>query len=181
MKILLQPAIALFWEGSLVYKGGENMPISEQDISEAISAWGSGILEISKGYEVGGFEQARDVADNMLDKLYGFHLGPVLFKPTLSGGINTFRQTKLGALSYLVGHNSNYPGDTGFGIKYWRDVRPDMAAVFLDERVAMWMGWVVLIDRDGQVTKVDKSWGYKLDDVGNLRIVLHHSSLPYEL
>jgi hypothetical protein len=45
----------------------------------------------------------------------------------------------------------------------------------------MWMGWVDLIDRDGQVTKVDKSWGYKLDDVGNLRIVLHHSSLPYEL
>ena len=40
---------------------------------------------------------------------------------------------------------------------------------------------MVLIDRDGQVTKVDKSWGYKLDDVGNLRIVLHHSSLPYEL
>ena len=181
MKILLQPAIALFWEGSLVYKGGENMPISEQDISEAISAWGSGILEISKGYEVGGFEQARDVADNMLDRLYGFHLGPVLFKPTLSGGINTFRQTKLGALSYLVGHNSNYPGDTGFGIKYWRDVRPDMAAVFLDERVAMWMGWVTFTDKNDNVTKVDKSWGYKLDEDGELKIMLHHSSLPYDL
>lgn len=157
------------------------MPISEQDISEAISAWGSGILEISKGYEVGGFEQARDVADNMLDKLYGFHLGPVLFKPTLSGGINTFRQTKLGALSYLVGHNSNYPGDTGFGIKYWRDVRPDMAAVFLDERVAMWMGWVTFTDKNDNVTKVDKSWGYKLDEDGELKIMLHHSSLPYDL
>ena len=64
-----------------MHKSGENMPISEQDISEAISAWGSGILEISKAYEIDGFEQARDVADNMLDKLYGFHLGPVLFKP----------------------------------------------------------------------------------------------------
>ena len=43
----------------------------------------------------------------------------------------------------------------------------------------MWMGWVLLTDKDGQVTKVDKSWGYKKDDSGVLRIVLHHSSLPY--
>ena len=49
------------------------MPILEQDISEVISAWGSGILEISKAYEIDGFEQARDVADKLLDKLYGFH------------------------------------------------------------------------------------------------------------
>ena len=157
------------------------MPILEKDISEAISAWGSGILEISKAYEIGGFEQARDVADNMLDKLYGFHLGPVLFKPTLSGGINTFRQTKMGALSYFVGHNSDYPGDTGFGIKYWRDVRPDTEAVFLDERVAMWMGWVTFTDKNDNTIKVDKSWGYKLDEHGELKIMLHHSSLPYEL
>ena len=156
------------------------MPISEQDISEAISAWGSGILEISKAYEIDGFEQARDVANNLLDKLYGFHLGPVLFKPTLSGGINTFRQTKMGALSYFVGHNSDYPGDTGFGIKYWRDVRPDTAAVFLDDRVAMWMGWVTFTDKNANVTKVDKSWGYKLDEDGELKITLHHSSLPYD-
>jgi hypothetical protein len=45
----------------------------------------------------------------------------------------------------------------------------------------MWMGSFTLIDRDGQITKVDKSWGYKLDGNGNLRIMLHHSSLPYEI
>jgi hypothetical protein len=163
-----------------VHQSGENMPISEQDISEAISAWGSSILEISKAYEIEGFEQARGIADNMLDKLYGFHLGPVLFKPTLSGGFNTFRQTKLGALSYFVGHDPNYPGDTGFGIKNWRDVRSEMAAVFLDERVAMWMGWVTFTDKNDNVTKVDKSWGYKLDEDGELKIMLHHSSLPYD-
>ena len=46
--------------------------------------------------------------------------------------------------------------------------------------VAMWMGWVILTDKDGQVTTVDKSFGYRKDDAGILRIVLHHSSLPYE-
>lgn len=31
----------------------------------------------------------------------------------------------------------------------------------------------------GKVTKVDKTWGFKKDEKGQLRIVLHHSSLPY--
>jgi hypothetical protein len=26
---------------------------------------------------------------------------------------------------------------------------------------------------------VDKTWGYQKDDEGNVRIILHHSSLPY--
>ena len=117
----------------------------------------------------------------MIDNLYGFNFGKVLFKPTLSGGSQTFRTTKEGALSYFVGHNPAYPNDSGFGIKFWREINSDTAATFIDDTVAMWMGWVTFIDRDGQVTKVDKSWGYKLDDVGNLRITLHHSSLPYEL
>ena len=43
------------------------------------------------------------------------------------------------------------------------------------------MGSFALIDRDGKVTTVEKSWGYKLDDDGNLRIMLHHSSIPYEI
>lgn len=34
-------------------------------------------------------------------------------------------------------------------------------------------------DKKGQVTKVDKTWAFKKDDQGKLRIVLHHSSLPY--
>jgi hypothetical protein len=42
------------------------------------------------------------------------------------------------------------------------------------------MGWVMLTDKNGNVTKVDKSFGYKKGADGKLRIVLHHSSLPYE-
>lgn len=155
------------------------MEILEKDVFFAIDAWGSGIIEISKTYELSGFEQARDVADYMLDKLYGFHLGPVLFKPTLSGGHQTFRQTKEGALSYFVGHNSDFPRDTGFGIKYWREVKPETAGLFIDGSVAMWMGWVTFLDKNNNVTKVDKSWGYKCDKDGKLKIILHHSSLPY--
>ena len=157
------------------------MPISEKDISDAVSAWGDGLLEISGSYEKSGIERATSVAGGMLDRLYGFNLGPVLFKPTLSGGSQTFRLTREGALSYFVGQNPDYPHDSGFGIKFWRKVSADPSAIFIDETVAMWMGWVTFIDRNEQVTKVEKSWGYKLDDKDHVRIILHHSSLPYNL
>ena len=155
------------------------MPILEKDISDAVSAWGDGLLEISNAYENSSIEKATLVAEGMLDGLYGFNIGPVLFKPTLSGGSQTFRLTKEGALSYFVGQNADYPQDSGFGLKFWRKVTAEVSAVFIDEAVAMWMGWVIFTDRDAKVTKVDKSWGYKLDNQGDLRIVLHHSSLPY--
>ena len=156
------------------------MPISEKDVFDARTAWGNGLIEISKTFETEGIEMARKVAGKMLDTLYGYDLGQVLFKPTLSGGSQTFRPTKEGALSYYTGQNSIYPDDVGFGVKPWREFSSNTSAIFIDDTVAMWMGSFTLIDRDGQVTKVDKSWGYKLDGDGNLRIMLHHSSLPYE-
>ena len=155
------------------------MPISEKDLFDARTAWGNGLIEISKSFEIDGIEIARKVASHMLDNLYGYNLGQVLFKPTLSGGRQTFRPTKEGALSYYIGQNSVYPNDVGFGVKSWREFSSNTSAIFIDDTVAMWMGWVSLIDTDGQVTKVEKSWGYKLDVDGNLRIMLHHSSLPY--
>ena len=155
------------------------MPISEKDLFNARYAWGNGLIEISRVFETSGIEMATSVASDMIDNLYGFNFGNVLFKPTLSSGSKTFRPTKEGALSYFVGHNSEYPNDSGFGIKFWREISSETSAIFVDDTVAMWMGWVTFIDRDGQVTKVEKSWGYKLDNVEKLRITLHHSSLPY--
>ena len=157
------------------------MPIQEKDLLDARIAWGNGLINISKTFETEGIEGATSVASCMIDNLYFYGFGEVLFKPTLSGGSQTFRPTKEGALSYFVGHNPSYPNDNGFGIKFWREVSSETSASFIDDTVAMWMGWVTFIDRDGQATKVDKSWGYKLDDHGNLRIILHHSSLPYEI
>ena len=49
----------------------------------------------------------------------------------------------------------------------------------MDDDVAMSMGKVRLKNAAGQITEVDKTWGYKKDTDGTLRIVLHHSSLPY--
>ncbi len=155
------------------------MSINEAELAQARTAWGDALIAIAKAYEAQGIEGARAVAESVLDTAYGYNLGPVLFKPTLASGEKTFRPTRQGALSYFVGHDPEYPLDSGFGIKGWRDVQSKTAAHFIDGDVAMWMGWVTMTDKESQITRVDKSWGYKKDAEGRLRIVLHHSSLPY--
>ncbi len=156
------------------------MPITETDLTQARKIWGDALVAISKAYDTDGIDAARAIAEDALDGAYGYNLGPVLFKPTLASGEKTFRPTRKGALSYFVGHDDDYPLDGGFGLKSWRKVESETSASFIEGDVAMWMGWVTFTDKDGQVTKVDKSWGYKKDADGTMRIVLHHSSLPYQ-
>ena len=154
--------------------------ITEQELTDARQIWGDALIAISKAFEEKGVDAARAVAGSALDAAYGFELGPVLFKPTLASGEQTFRTTRDGALAYFVGHSDEYPGDGGFGIKGWRSVFSETAATFIQGDVAMWMGRVTCTDKRGDITALDKSWGYKKDKLGTLRIVLHHSSLPYQ-
>ena len=62
------------------------MTINEEQLMQARVAWGNGMIAISQAYNGSGIKLARGVADGFLDDVYGFELGPVLFKPTLSGG-----------------------------------------------------------------------------------------------
>ncbi|WP_240686571.1 phosphoribosyl-AMP cyclohydrolase [Aliiroseovarius marinus] len=156
------------------------MPITTEELKAAREAWGNGKVAISKAFEDGGIDAAREVAGAHLDAVYGHALGPVLFKPTMASGDQTFRTTKAGALAYFCGHSEEYPLDGGFAIQGWRSMESVTSAEFIEGDVAMWMGWIMLTDKNGNVTKVDKSFGYKKDADGVLRIVLHHSSLPYQ-
>ena len=156
------------------------MTIVQHDILNALSDWSDGLIAISQAYEHDGLGSARAIAEQTIDKLYGFEFGPVLFKPTMSGGPQTFRLTRMGALSYFIGDNPEYPNDSGFGIKFWRSIKSETSATFIQNDIAMWMGWVSFIDKNNAMVKVDKSFGYTKDKNGNLKIVLHHSSLPFE-
>ena len=154
------------------------MSITEQDLAAARIAWGDALIAISKAYDEAGIDAARTLAEQTINAAYGYDIGPVLFKPTLAGGEQTFRPTRKGALSYFVAHDADFPGDSGFALKGWREVRSHSSAHFIEGDVGLWMGNVDFINKDG-VTRVDKSFGYKRDEKGNLKIVLHHSSLPY--
>ncbi len=155
--------------------------IKEDEVSAVRKAWGEQLIKVSKAYETGGIDTARRVTSAFLDAHYGYALGPVLFKPTMASGDQTFRPTKAGALAYFCSHSDDFPRDGGFALNRWRAMESVTSATFVDGDVALWMGWISLTQEDGEVTTVDKSFGYKKDASGVLRIVLHHSSLPYEL
>ena len=121
----------------------------------------------------------RKTAAEALDAAYGYNIGPVLFKPTLTHGEQTFRTTRDGALAYFVGGNPEYPNDKGFALKGWQKYEFKNAAVYINGDLALTTGNIYLTDKSGNVTVVDKTWGFKKDQNGKLRIVLHHSSLPY--
>lgn len=153
--------------------------ITEAEIKAAQDAWGKALIQISDDYRIGGIEKAKTTATTVLDSAYGYSNGPVLFKPTLAGGEQTFRINQEGALAYFVGNNKAYPADTGFALKNWKSYNYDNAAVYINGDMALTMGKVHLTDRDNKETTVDKTWGFKKGDDGKVRIVLHHSSLPY--
>lgn len=154
--------------------------ITDDDVLGMQTTWGNALVSISKTYEGQGYEAAKELADSVLDSAYCYHLGiPVLFKPTLSSGDQTFRTSQEGALSYFVGGNADYPNDKGFALKGWRSFSTYPAAILLLGNVALSMGKVHLTDKYGNVTVVDKTWGFKKKEDGSICILAHHSSVPY--
>jgi hypothetical protein len=118
-------------------------------------------------------------ATDHIDTLYAYGLSPVLFKPTLAAE-EQFRGTFDKALSYFVASNDECPEDKGFAIKGWTAVRFENTEQILTAgSVGMAMGNYFFTDPDGVEAKVEYSFGYMLDADGNVRIILHHSSMPY--
>ena len=76
------------------------MTITEKELAEARSNWGKGLIDISSSYNKDGINKVNSLASEILDNLYGFEFGPILFKPTLSGGVQTFHTDKEG--TYLI-------------------------------------------------------------------------------
>jgi hypothetical protein len=156
-----------------------NSNITVQEVEAAQQAWGKALIQISKDFQDGGIEKATATANAVLDAAYGYANGPVLFKPTLTETPQTFRPTRDGALAYFVGNNPAFPKDTGFALKGWTGFEAENSAIHITGDLALTTGKVRLTNKDGKVTEVDKTWGFKREDCGTIRIVLHHSSLPY--
>merc|ERR1712187_549856 len=153
--------------------------ITDDEVLAAQKGWGDALVKISKTYEDEGYEAAKALAKAVIDAAYGYKYGPVLFKPTLAGGSQTFRTTKEGALAYFVGGDPTYPNDKGFGIKGWRKVVFKNKAIWKDGNLGLVQGNVIFTDKTGAVTIVDKTFGFLKAPDGKLVIALHHSSLPY--
>ena len=151
--------------------------VSVADVESAQKAWGEGIVAIANAHA--NQEDYVGIASNHINTLYAYQMGPVLFKPTLAA-INQFRPTFDTALSYFVASNNACPEDSGFAIKGWTNVRFENSDIIIDGKTALAMGNYFFTDPEGQEVKVEYTFGYIDDDQGNLRIQLHHSSMPAE-
>ena len=145
------------------------------DVEGAQQAWGEGIVAIATAHSKGG--DYVEVARNHVETLYAYGLTAVLFKPTLAA-IEQFRPTFDQALSYFVASNNECSEDKGFAIKGWTHVRFENSDVILEESTALAMGNYFFTAPDGDEVKVEYTFGYMVDSAGNLRIQLHHSSMP---
>ncbi len=152
--------------------------ITLKEVCAAQKGWGDALVAISTAYDEQGFDKAKALAVAAIDSAYGYNLGPVLFKPTLTHVPQTFRLTKEGALAYFVGRDPKYPDDKGFALGHWRSVEVRNVGVQINGDVASTMGNVLIRNKAGAVTTVDKTWTFKKSDDGSVRIILHHSSLP---
>lgn len=155
-----------------------NFNITEEMVINAQKTWSEWLLKISKAHADGG--DYKKVASDALDAGYNYQNGIVLFKPTLTNGDQTFRLDREGALSYFVGGNPKYKNDSGFALKGWTRYITKNSGIILNGSTAISMGNIYLYDKAGNEVVVDKTWGFKMNELGELKIILHHSSLPYK-
>ena len=149
--------------------------VSVSDVHSAQKAWGDGIVAIATAHREG--DDYVSIARNHVEILYAYGQTNVLFKPTLAA-VEQFRPNFESALSYFVASNNECPEDKGFAIKGWTNVRFENADVILGDSTALAMGNYFFTTPEGDEVKVEYTFGYIVDSSGNLRIQLHHSSMP---
>lgn len=151
--------------------------IQKKEVLEAQLLWARAIVNIGQAYKEN--KDFKTVAKDIVSDLYGYEIGKVLFKPTKASQ-NQFRLTFEGAVSYFIGSNPDFPEDIGFALQPWKSVRFKNAGFILDESNAFAMGNYIFTDYTNVEIKVEYTFAYRKSDDGNLKIVLHHSSLPYQ-
>ena len=157
------------------YQSSSQPAISKADVLAAQKAWGDGIVAIGDVFMNEGDFTAR--ASEHINDLYAYGKTDVLFKPTLAAQ-DQFRETFSGALSYFVG--GEIAEDKGFAIKPWSKVRFGEQQILTDVDSAVAMGNYYFTPAGStDEVKVEFTFGYTRDEQGNLRINVHHSSLPH--
>ena len=149
--------------------------IVEREVVEAQKIWGEAIVAIGEAYM-----QKKDykaLAEKVVDTLYGYDEGVVLFTPTRASE-KQFRLKKEEAVSYFV--SGIIPEDRGFAIQPWSKIRFENAGIIINGDSAIAMGNYYFTDANtGEEAKVEFTFGYFKDENGKLRINVHHSSFPY--
>ncbi|MBS91964.1 MAG: hypothetical protein CMM95_02800 [Rickettsiales bacterium] len=138
--------------------------------------WADTVLEIGKAYKKK--INLENLIFELLHNVYAFNHSKVLFKPTLAK-YNQFRSTKEEFISYFLGQNKVCKEDKGFAIKNWKSIKFKTYKIIEYENYLLSMGNYYFYDDKNKSLKVEYTFGFIRINKDELRINLHHSSLPY--
>ena len=147
-----------------------------QEIEKAQEKWGNGIVKI--GGLKDSIKECRMFTVDFISKMYDYDNGIVQFKPTKATDAQ-FRGDIKAALSYFIGSDADFNEDKGFALNPWVKVDFENNSINIINDIAIAMGNYFFTDNLGDQTKVEYSFVYKKNDKGDLKIILHHSSLPF--
>ena len=151
--------------------------INKTEIEEVQNSWGKGIITIGKLKD--SPKECRIFTVNFINKHYDFDFGDVQFKPTKVSE-KQFRNNNKSALSYFIGSDKDYAEDKGFALNPWVMVEFKNESINIYENIATAMGNYFFTNPSGEKTKVEFSFVYKKNKEGEIKIVLHHSSIRFK-
>jgi hypothetical protein len=151
--------------------------IEISDIENAQQIWADRMVGIGMAYIQK--KDYRTLAKKMVDELYGYREGTVLFKPTRASE-KQFRLNAESAVCYFIGENPEFSEDEGFALIPWKSIEFHNAGFILNENYAVAMGNYYFQDMAGNQVKVEFTFGYFRSSDGGLKINVHHSSLPFQ-
>ena len=158
-------------------------PITNNDIINVQNMWADAIINISTVYREGGNYLAE--ATKASKQLYAYDYGDVLFKPTKAREVQ-FRPTANEAMSYFVGGNmvdNGYDEDKGFAINGGKGHKKcvyNNHKIIINNNIGIAMGtYDFTCATTEKIDSIEYTFGYKRYTDGNIRIFLHHSSIPY--
>ena len=102
-----------------------------------------------------------------------------MFKPT-KAYVKQFRKKKNEFISYFIGINKISDEDIGFALEPWKKISFNNFDNLFVENILISMGNYFFTNYNNEQTKVEYTFGYLLNKQNNLKIIFHHSSIPYK-
>ena len=152
--------------------------INKKDVSESQKKWALDIINIGKAKN--DFTRAQELTQAFLENQYDFKIGNVQFKPT-KASLHQFRNDISSATSYFIGGNKSFEEDSGFALMPWSEVKFENDSIQYHNNIASAMGNYFFKNYSNNEIKVEYTFVYIKRGDRDIKIILHHSSLPYNL
>ena len=150
--------------------------ITVDDIIEFQQKWANSIIKMGS-YKNNKYKLNK-YCNKFIDKCYN-KSPTILFKPT-KAKINPFRRTKKEIASYFI--TGEIKKDKGFVFNQWQTIQWRNTNIIIKENYAVCMGNYKFISKSSIITDIlaEYSFVFEKNKNNELKLILHHSSVPYK-